>query len=175
MRYKTKFAVCVIIFAAIVVMCAIVFSQQPRHTGIDEEILSTSDAMLVKYYRTTMGAVVGGRYEELVLSTTGNAEQLRLDYSEGDRDSVSVRMTFIVPAEAAQLCYRSIENAGMRKWNEMNKSIALCGVGISCSFRDGNEYVSASTNAMPEDGEKKLGQIERILRSYMTEEYEVTE
>ena len=165
----SKAALLLILIAALVSLVGCTITGGGANVELDKAVLAVPDTVLVSYRSAIVSTVGGDCSETLVLMTTGDVDELRLDYiSEADgRERTCI--SYIVPTIAAEDCLAYINEADLKAWHKLKNPIAWAGMVRSCSFRDGDRYVTVSTDAMPEDGAKVLSHIGQILKGYAAE------
>ena len=134
----------------------------------------TEGKMLIDYYTATVGTNGGDCHYELVLSTYRDGME-KLEVFEGDDFEGGKKETctaYLVPAEASSRCYQLIDNAKMRTWNDKYDDSAICGGVTAVKFLDDDgTYTRVSTDKMPDDGERRMGEIRALLSGYLKDEY----
>ena len=129
------------------------------------------DTMLIDCYSATAATVGGDGYRELVLYTTDGADLKLTVYEKESEDREEREISYLVPREAADLCYSLIRAHDLRSWNELEDAEGITGAVSVCKFWDDGEYVRVSTEQMPGDGKEILREISDVLESYAREEY----
>ncbi|MBR2027879.1 MAG: hypothetical protein IKA10_02665 [Oscillospiraceae bacterium] len=124
-----------------------------------------ADVMLLSCYRAAVSSVEGDGYHELVLTTTGNPEEIRLDEYIKAEDAEEIRTTFYISWQAAQEILLQIEEYGLSGWNDLEDGVSIDGAEKVCRFWDGERYIRVSSDCMPEDGEEKLDTLFDMVKS----------
>ena len=117
-------------------------------------------------------ATVGGGYHELVITTTDDPEEVRLDeYIKEEGEEETCRSCYI-PFSVAQefLCF--VDDYGLAEWNDMENGISIDGARMVCKFWDGEGHIRVSTDHMPEDGEETLDTLFELVKSYAYDDSE---
>ena len=130
--------------------------------------------ILIDYYTAVVGTNGGDHHYELVLSTYKDGKE-KLEVFEGDDfegGEPETCTTYIVPAEASSRCYQHIDDSQMRVWNNKYDGPAICGGVTAVKFLDDDgTYTRVSTDKMPDDGERRMGEIRALLSGYLKDEY----
>ena len=129
------------------------------------------DVMLLDYCRATV-ATVGGGYHELVITTTDDPEEVRLDEfikEEGEEENCR---SWYIPFSAAQEILDFVDAYGLAEWNDMENGISIDGARKVCEYWDGEGYIRVSTDHMPEDGEETLDTLYELVISYVYDDSE---
>lgn len=125
--------------------------------------------MLVDYYTAIAGTDGYDHSHELVLSETGPGEYV-IEVFDTAPDGKETCVTYTVPEEAKTKCYELIKKYRFDKWETMDGT-AIDGAVTTLKYRnDSNSYTRASTDNMPEDGERQLSAVGNVLSAYLTEE-----
>lgn len=129
--------------------------------------------MLVDYYTAVTGTVGGDRSHEMVLYYHSDYD-VELRVYEKDEDSDELRTDYIVPIEALKECKEVIKRNKFDTWNKKYDDTALDGgVTVVKYLNDKNETIRVSTDRMPDDGIKKMGEIASVLNKYTQDKYKV--
>ena len=139
-----------------------------------DDPLPESEEMLVDYYTAIVGTVGGDRHTEYVLYAYSE-EQVKLVVYSQEYGEEEQSTAYLVPAEAADRCLEACKKNKLSKWEKMKNGTAITGGSTVVRYKDGDSYVRASTENMPEDGKRKLDEIGIIIREYIDEEYRLTE
>ena len=100
-----------------------------------------------------------------------NEDRAKLDVYSADADSDETCVSYLVPYEAVDRCYEVIKKGKFAKWNEKYSDTALDGGMTAVKFRnDDGSYTRVSTDAMPDDGLRQMGEIAAIIRGYIRDE-----
>lgn len=169
MRCRWKGVLFVLLIAALVLLAGCSIFSGGAQIVLDQALLALPDIVLVSYSSAITGTDGGDCSETLVLLTTGDADRLRLDWIYLAVGEEQTSISYDVPTKAAEDCLAYIDEAGLKAWLKLKNPIAWSGMAKSCSFRDGDQYVTVSTDAMPEDGSKVLSHIGQILKGYAAE------
>ena len=129
--------------------------------------------MLVDYYTAVTGTVGGDNSHEMVLYYHSD-DDVMLSVFDKDEDSGETRTDYIVPIKALDECKEVIKRNKFDTWNKKYGDTALDGGATVVKYlNDKNETVRVSTDRMPDDGLKKLGEIAAVLHKYTQEKYKV--
>ena len=130
------------------------------------------DVMLLDYYRATVATVGGSGYHELVITTTDDPEEVRLDeYIKEEGEEETCRSCYI-PFSVAQEFLYFVDDYGLAEWNDMENGISIDGARKACEFWDGEGHIRVSTDHMPEDGEETLDTLFELVKSYAYDDSE---
>lgn len=130
-------------------------------------------ALLVDYYTAITGTVGGDNSREMALYYHSDYD-VELRVYEKDEDSGETETDYIVPIEALNECKEVIKRNKFDTWNKKYDDTAIDGgVTVVKYLNDKNETIRVSTDRMPRDGEKKLGEIASVLNKYIQEKYKV--
>jgi len=121
--------------------------------------------MLLNCYRAIVASADGDGYHELVITTTNDPEEVRLDeyIKEGHEEK---QTTFYISYQVVQELLLLIDKYGLSEWNDLEDGFCIDGAKKVCTFWDGKEHIRVSTDHMPEDGEKKLDTLFELLENY---------
>ncbi len=143
---------------------------QSAHYGTEIHYIP-ENALLVNYYSKITGTLEDIPPYEIVLRTE-NYKTIIEEY-EGGKDK-PVRK-YAVPHEVHEKCIGICLEGRLGEWEDLEEYISLCGGMQVVKFCDGEKYIRASTDKMPENGAKVLDGIREILHKYMTEENLISE
>lgn len=104
--------------------------------------------------------------------TMVTGQQARLVVYVQNYGKEEIATTYLVPGEAVDRCLAACKKNKLYKWEKMNGT-AISGGSTVVKYKDGDKYVRAGTDNMPNDGEKKLGEIGVIMQEYIVEEYQI--
>ena len=125
--------------------------------------------MWVDYRTAVVGTDGYDQAHELVLNET-YPNVYQIEVFDTDPDGTESRATYSAPEEAKARCYELIRQYRFDEWDKLD-GIALDGAATVVRYRsDNGDYIRASTDNMPEDGEQKLDEVGKILSSYLAEE-----
>ena len=124
-----------------------------------------ADVMLIDCYRATTATADGGGYHELVVTTTEDPEQVRLDEYIKEEGGEETCTTVYIPYQVADEFLWLIEAYGLTEWNDMEDAVSLDGAKKVCKFWDGETHIRISTEHMPEDGEETLDLLFEMLQN----------
>lgn len=149
-------------------------------TGNSSSKEVTPDVMLVDYFDATVGTDGGDCHSEYVLYTFDATHHRLSVFTQAADEEHETEKVYLVPLEAEKKCFEAIEEAGLKKWADMDDLYPLDGRRTVVKFRSGEEYIRCSTDEMPDGGERALDQVGAVLKSYALDEYfqethEVTE
>ncbi|MEE0843284.1 MAG: hypothetical protein U0L75_03040, partial [Ruminococcus sp.] len=134
-------------------------------------VYEPEETMEVDYYTAVVATAGGDRHDEMVLSDIGRTDRAKLDVYSADADSDETCVSYLVPYEAVDRCYEVIKKGKFAKWNEKYSDTALDGGMTAVKFRnDDGSYTRVSTDAMPDDGLRQMGEIAAIIRGYIRDE-----
>lgn len=132
------------------------------------------DLMQVDYYTTSVATVEGDGHYELVLSSTEDRRQARLErYIKEDEEAGEIQTAYLVPFEAVDRVMNYINIHHLFAWNELVDGLSLEGERTVLKFWDGSRHIRVSTDCMPENGKAILEEIGRIIKEYLKDEYRV--
>ena len=124
-----------------------------------------ADVMLIDCYWETAATVGGDGHHELVVTTTEDPKQVRLDEYIKEEGGEETCTTFYIPYQVADECLWIIEAYDLAEWNDMEDAVSLDGAKKVCKFWDGETHIRVSTEHMPEDGEKTLDLLFEMLQN----------
>ena len=134
-------------------------------------VYEPEETMMVDYYTAVVATAGGDRHDEMVLSDIGRADRAKLDVYSADADSGETCVSYLVPYEAVDRCYEVINEGKFAEWNIKFSDTALDGGVTAVKFRnDDGSYTRVSTDAMPDDGLRQMGEIAAIIRGYIRDE-----
>lgn len=128
----------------------------------ENEIAAELDesAFLFDYFREVVATVGGDGYDELVLYGRPNGAGLILaKYSKWGDDGERRRLC-LVPETVLDDCLEAVARHDMRNWKD---GFPITGARYVVKFRDGDELIRVSSEAMPEDGMAAFDEIGSIL------------
>ncbi|MBQ7505069.1 MAG: hypothetical protein IJT79_07120 [Ruminococcus sp.] len=129
--------------------------------------------MLVDYYTAVAGTVGGDNSHEMVLYYHSD-DDVMLSVFDKDEDSGETRTDYIVPIKALGECKEVIRRNKFDTWNKKYGDTAIDGGATVVKYlNDKNETVRVSTDRMPDDGLKRLGEIASVLHKYTLDKYKV--
>ena len=123
---------------------------------------------LVTYTKRISTAIGDEVYEVTLESTDIEYEHKMTVYHEDGNKSV-----YTVPIHAYGSLRNYTESMSLWNWNDLEKYECLDGKVTSFSILYEGEYITISTDQMPEDGEAILNYLHSHLTDYMTEDYKV--
>ena len=133
----------------------------------------TEDKMLVDYYTATVATAEGDSHRELVLYYYSD-DEVKLSVFNQDFNEDETREDYLVPVEALDKCRSIIKKNKFDKWNDKYEDTGLDGgVTVVRYLNDKDETIRVSTDRMPDDGERKLGEIGAVLSGYVQEKYKI--
>lgn len=100
-------------------------------------------------------------------STEEEYEHLMTVYHEDGTQKI-----YTVPTSIYESLRNYTEAVSLQSWNDLEEYECLDGKVESFTILVNEEYVTISTDQMPEDGELILNYLHSHLSDYMTEEYE---
>lgn len=125
--------------------------------------------MWVDYRTAVVGTDGYDQAHELVLNET-YPNVYQIEVCDTDPDGTETRASYSAPEEAKARCFELIRQYRFDEWDKLD-GIALDGAATVVRYRsDNGDYIRASTDNMPEDGEQKLDEVGKILSSYLAEE-----
>ena len=134
-------------------------------------VYEPEETMMVDYYTAVVATAGGDRHDEMVLSDIGRTDRAKLDVYSADADSGETCVSYLVPYEAVDRCYEVINEGKFAEWNIKFSDTALDGGVTAVKFRnDDGSYTRVSTDAMPDDGLRQMGEIAAIIRGYIRDE-----
>ena len=104
-------------------------------------------------------------YSVTVEATEDESKHKMTVYNNGNKSLYSIP---IFPYES---CYNYINHEQLWKWNKLEEYECLDGKRITLSILLDKEYITISTDMMPEFGENILNYLHTIFADYMIEEY----
>ena len=125
-----------------------------------------ADVLLLDCYRATVATDGGDGYHELVITTTDDPEQVRLDEHIKEEGEEETCRSCCIPFSAAQEFLSFVDDHGLAEWNDIENGISIDGAKKVCKFRDGTGYIRVSTDRMPENGEETLDALFELVKSY---------
>lgn len=132
------------------------------------------DLTLVDFYTTSVATVGGDGHYELVLSSTEDRKQARLDrYMQEDEESEEEKTSYLVPFRAAEESMAYIRRYHLFAWNELPDGLSLDGDYTAVRFWDGSRHIRVSTDCMPANGQAVLRELGDMLKNYVKDEYRV--
>ena len=124
--------------------------------------------LLVDFYYEANG---GSGYDELILYGYSSQEATLCVY-EGTVNGDETRTDYLIPVSLVDQCFSLIRECKLESWESLTAPTALEGTSIICKYRkNADNYVRASTEMMPEDGEQTLMKIYEFLLSCVKPEY----
>ena len=132
-------------------------------TYVPEPEEETEDTMLLSCYREHVDGV---EYHELVISTTNNPEEVRLDVYIKAEGMEETRETFYIAFFLAEDFLQLIEESGFSEWNDLEDAVSMDGSRKGCRFWGSDGLIEVSTEHMPEDGEEKLDTLFELVARY---------
>ena len=134
---------------------------------------SIREELLVDYYSAVVGTVGGDNSYELVLYTHSDT-QLKLSVFKKSEDEGETRADFLVPIKALEDCEEVIKKNKFAKWNKKYENIGMDGAVTVVKFRNGDgSCTRVSTDRMPDDGLRRMGEVQSALSAYLKDEYKV--
>ncbi len=127
----------------------------------------TEGEMLINYFATTVGTEGEGEAYELILYS-GAGDKVRLSVSRVVGGETEEEREYLIPREAADRCLEIARENDLAGWNGLNDADSLDGALTVVRYKDGDSYVRASTEKMPENGEKILNSIRETIEEYIT-------
>ncbi|MBR6940574.1 MAG: hypothetical protein IKH65_07210 [Clostridia bacterium] len=127
----------------------------------------TEGEMLINYFATTVGTEGEGEAYELILYS-GAGDKVRLSVSRVVEGETEEEREYLIPREAADRCLKIARENDLAGWNGLNDADSLDGALTVVRYKDGDSYVRASTEKMPENGEKILNSIRETIEEYIT-------
>jgi len=130
-----------------------------------------SGKLMFDYYYADETMLENDGYYEITLTTGNDTLWIYLDeYIKESKETEERGKCYFVPYEVLDECMAIVDQYNMYSWNEREDAVSLDGALTVCKFHDGEKIIRISTESMPEDGEKALGQIREILNRYMEDE-----
>lgn len=115
-----------------------------------------ADVMLLDCYRETSATAGADAYHRLVVTTTDAPDQVRLDEYIKEEGGEETCTTTYIPYWVADDCLALALVYDFARWNGMEDAVSTDGAKKACSFWNGEEHISVSTEHMPEWGEENL-------------------
>lgn len=129
------------------------------------------ETMMVDYYTAVVATAGGDSHEEMVLIDIGRTDRAKLDVYSAEADSGETCVSYLVPYEAVDRCYEVINEGKFAEWNKKFSDTALDGGVTAVKFRnDDGSYTRVSTDALPDDGLRRMGEIAAVMRGYIRDE-----
>jgi len=125
-----------------------------------------ADVMLLDCYRAQVATAGGDGHHELVITTTEDPTEVRLDeyvQEEGEEETCT---SYYIPYHVAQDLLILVDDYGLAQWNDMEDGIRVDGVKKVCKFWAEDRHIRVSTEQMPEDGEEILDHLFELLDAY---------
>lgn len=122
---------------------------------------------LVTYTRSIGTADGKYTYKVILESTEEDYEHLMTVYHEDGNKKI-----YTVPVSIYESLCNYTEAVSLQSWNDLEEYECLDGKVEAFTILANGEYVTISTDQMPEDGERILNYLHSHLADYMTEEYE---
>ena len=136
--------------------------------SMENPVLTFDEITMLITYAKCIGTTIGEyAYKVTIESTEEEYEHLMTVYQEDGSKKI-----YIVPARIYESLRNYTETANLQNWNDLEENECLAGKAESFTILVNGEYVTISTNRMPEDGEQILHYLHSHLTEYMTEEYE---
>lgn len=123
--------------------------------------------MLVTYTES-IGTASGEYTSKVILESTEDEYEHRMTvyHEDGNKD------IYIVPAEIYESLRNYTETVSLQSWNDLEEYECLDGKVESFTILVNEEYITISTDQMPEDGELIFNYLYSYFTDYMTEAYE---
>lgn len=94
--------------------------------------------------------------------------ETRIEYRNLDTgESDAPWKTVVVPDEAVDAVMDVIRENGLARFNDTEEIWPIDGIYYYCEFLNGIEYVTVTSDHMPENGERAFGAVCAALRSYI--------
>lgn len=137
----------------------------------DADSVISREELLVDYYYAVVGTDGGDSSCELVLYTYSDTELKLSVFSKSDGEDES-RADYLVPVTAFEECEKVIKQNKFGVWNDKYDDIGMDGSKTVVKYKnDDGSYTRVSSDRIPDDGLKKMNDIQTVLRSYVQEQY----
>ncbi|MBR5796481.1 MAG: hypothetical protein IKY26_10085 [Erysipelotrichaceae bacterium] len=127
--------------------------------------------MLINYYSKTYH-VNGYSSYEMVLSTTPQPNEVKLDIYTKQEDANETCSTIYLPINVVEECMKWIQKCQMNQWNENENTESLDGKLLVCKHYFNGEYIRVSTDCMPENGEQMIEEVANIISKHTGKNHE---
>ena len=127
--------------------------------------------MLINYYSKTYH-VNGYSSYEMVLSTTPQPNEVKLDIYTKQEDANETCSTIYLPINVVEECMKWIQKCQMNQWNENENTESLDGKLLVCKHYFNGEYIRVSTDCMPENGEQMIEEVANIISKHIGKNHE---
>lgn len=123
--------------------------------------------LLIGYTSRRTGTAGGDGCSSTVLYLNGDGTAEVHFFSRYEPDEKESHTAYAVDPSVIEEAYTIISENGISSWNEKNYVSALDGGGYELMFRTvPGEYVRVSSDCMPEDGPRIMGEVAACLARY---------